>query len=183
MSRVKTTFTVEVIGDSSGYVNVDAFHKAIADVISDEMVTAVGAINSNIRQAGGLELSTVAINTKEAPIPEKQPLPREGETLVSATEPTEDAQWISDRLTKKRGYYDWTPLNADHTVFRRDPVPERNLEEEWLKDEQPEVIHFCDVTKYRKSIENYDKLGSSLYIGYVREGACYKCGLKIEVGN
>lgn len=77
-------------------------------------------------------------------------------------------------LTGGNAYYTWTPVGEAGTFVLRIPKEER-LQEAWLKDEYPALIHICQPIQLIKAYRNNEKNKVPNFCGYVREDACTRC--------
>ena len=79
---------------------------------------------------------------------------------------------LVEKLKNSTGYYRWAPLGegAEQAWLYR--VPRDDLpNEQWLKEENSEVIHICNPAKFLEKVEARDKEGSAEYNGYIRDSA------------
>ncbi len=77
-------------------------------------------------------------------------------------------------------YYAWTPLVADLTLYLRVPNVDIFEKEEWLAEEDIEVIHVCDPQAYLDAVDAIDSHASLTSIGRCRDGKCIKCDADVD---
>ena len=78
-------------------------------------------------------------------------------------------------LTHGNAYYTWTPIGEVDTFLIRIPKEER-LNEAWLRDDFPALIHICQPVQLLKAFRKNEKNKVPNYCGYVREDKCTRCG-------
>lgn len=89
---------------------------------------------------------------------------------------------LTGKLQVSKGYYSWAHLEG--AWFVRVPSQER-LDEEWLKNEPPELIHVCAPVKFLTAVETMaNKEESAHHVGYARDNdnklevECSRCKQK-----
>jgi len=88
---------------------------------------------------------------------------------------------VINMLANGNAYYVWTPIGEQGTFMMRVPREER-MNEAWLKDELPQLIHVCQPIQLLKAFHAGEKNKLPNFCGYVRDDTCTRCKREVEVG-